>query len=224
MLVKNHYEKQYWSQQQLVCGIDEVGRGACFGPVVVCAAILPSQERSNLLKDSKKLTTVGLNLADQYLRQRAQFAFGLASAAEIDRLNIYHATLLAMRRAVCQLFSICQQLPAAILVDAMPLTLPATTYQAIPIHHFPKGEDYSISIAAASILAKVYRDQLLISYDQSFPAYGLAMHKGYVTAQHQAALAQHGASFLHRQSYLVSAKQQANLGVQRVIRQSTIFC
>ena len=223
MMTKNQYENRYWEQQQLVCGIDEVGRGACFGPVVVSAAILPINERSTLLKDSKTLTPTSLNLADQYLRQRASFAFGLASAAEIDRFNIYQATLLAMRRAVCQLFSICQQLPAALLVDAMPLALTQTAYQALPVYHFPKGEDYSISIAAASILAKVYRDRLLAIYAQSFPNYGLAAHKGYVTKQHQAALAQHGASFLHRQSYLLGAKQQANLGAVHE-RQTTLFC
>lgn len=223
IISKNYYEEFFWAQDKLICGIDEVGRGSFFGPVVVGAVILAKNESNTLLIDSKKLNSVSLTIANNYLLKNSCYAFGMASHYEIEQLNIYHATLLAMQRAVNNLFSICKFKPAAIVVDAMPLVLKNSIYANIPVYHFPKGEDYSSSIAAASIMAKVYRDRLMVAYDQIFPGYLLGAHKGYGTAQHQAKLAASGPLFMHRKKYLTSAKQQANLGVIHV-KQASIFC
>ncbi|HLB94016.1 MAG TPA: ribonuclease HII [Candidatus Babeliales bacterium] len=223
IIVKNYYENLFWNQDQVICGIDEVGRGSLFGPVVAGAVILAKNAPSSLLIDSKKLTHNELIIANNYLLKHSYYALGMASHVEIEQLNIYHATLLAMQRACYNLFSICKLRPAAIVVDAMPLILKSNTYAEIPVYHFPKGEDYSSSIAAASIMAKVYRDQLMVAYDQSFPGYLLGAHKGYGTVQHQAALATKGPLFMHRKKYLSSAKQQANLGVVYA-KQTAIFC
>lgn len=222
IIAKNYYEQLFWDQDQVICGIDEVGRGSLFGPVVAGAVILAKNELSTLLVDSKKLTYNELIVANNYLKKHSCYAFGMASHDEIEQLNIYHATLLAMQRASYNLFSICKLRPAAIVVDAMPLSLKNSAYADIPVYHFPKGEDYSSSIAAASIMAKVYRDQLMVAYDQSLPGYSLGAHKGYGTAQHQAALAANGPLFMHRKKYLSSAKQQANLGVAYA-KQASIF-
>lgn len=220
---KNYYEKLVWSENKLICGIDEVGRGSFFGPVVVGAVVLAKNESSTLLIDSKKLTSEALVTADNYLKKHSYYAFGIASHYEIEQLNIYYATLLAMERAVYNLFSICKFQPAMIVVDAMPLVLNNNTYANIPVYHFSKGEDYSSSIAAASIMAKVYRDNLMVTYGQIFPGYYLNSNKGYGTAQHQVALATSGPLFMHRRRYLTSVKQQANLGVTNV-KQTSIFC
>ncbi len=223
IIAKNYYEELFWSQDKLICGIDEVGRGSLFGPVVAGAVILVKNAPSTLLIDSKKLTSHELMMANNYLVKHSCYAFGIASHDEIEQLNIYHATLLAMQRAAYNLFSICKIRPAAIVVDAMPLILKNSAYADVPVYHFPKGEDFSSSIAAASIMAKVYRDQLMVAYDKSFPGYLLGAHKGYGTAQHQAALAAKGPLFMHRKKYLTSAKQQANLGVIYA-KQASIFC
>jgi len=184
---------------RLIAGIDEAGRGAWAGPVVAAAVILPL-DRLDLLpllkdvNDSKKLTA----------RQREQVALqieslaiaagvGSASAAEIDRLGIVPATRLAMRRAVANL----NPAPEALLIDAVDLT----RHVPLPQHALYYGDAISLSIAAASILAKLSRDRLMARLDAHYPGYGFERHKGYGTSAHRAALARLGASDIHRQSF-----------------------
>ena len=175
-----------------VAGVDEVGRGALFGPVVVAAVILDPGRRIQGLNDSKKLTEGRREELAVLIRERA-LAWKLAARtpAAIEAWNIYQATRLAMTEAVLKLD------PAAdyVLSDAMPLELP------IPCRPLIKGDARSISIAAASILAKVHRDNLLREWDREFPGYGLAQHKGYGTPFHLEQLERQGPTPLHRRSF-----------------------
>lgn len=223
MLGRDQYEKICWQQGQLVCGLDEVGRGCLAGPLVTAAVILQPGEKHAGLRDSKELSATQLQIMATYLRQQAVFAFGITSNYEIDRYNIYQATLLAMRRATFHLFSICQKLPALILVDAMPLSLQASGYNTIPIQSFPKAENYSISVAAASILAKVYRDQLMQNWHHHLPQYNFQQHKGYGTRGHQAALQKHDTSLLHRRSFLTKLRPKIVRQEDQYGCQATIF-
>lgn len=176
----------------LIAGVDEVGRGALFGPVVAAAVILPPKTRLNGLRDSKQLT----------LPQRVRFATEIHSlalaiavaeidAATIDLVNIYQATRLAMMTAISRL----TPAPDHLLIDAMRLDHPC------PQTSIVYGDSLSVSIAAASVIAKVHRDSLMCQLDAQFPQYGLARHKGYGTAEHRAAIIEHGPSPLHRKSF-----------------------
>lgn len=201
-ICKDFYEKRAWAKGQLVCGIDEVGRGCLAGPVVICAAILPVNCRINNLKDSKGLSAEVREGVAAKLASSAWYAFGILDQSEIDNLNIWHATLRGMRRAALNLFSTCPKLPSTIIVDAMPLNLNDTGYRDIEIQHFPFGESLSKSIAAASILAKVKRDDMMRRLEGVMPGYGLSQNKGYGTPKHQEALKHNGQSLLHRQNFL----------------------
>lgn len=187
------YEKQAWSAgATMVAGVDEVGRGSLFGPVVAAAVILDRGYRIRGLRDSKLLLPERRELLAPRIREHAiAWAVAAVDAARIDQINIYHASRLAMREAVMLLH------PAAdhLLIDAVRLDcdLPQR-----PIIH---GDALSASIAAASILAKVERDRILCEWDAVFPEYGLASHKGYSTPQHLAALQEFGPTPLHRQSF-----------------------
>ena len=183
-----------------IAGVDEVGRGALFGPVVAAAVILPPQldPLANAgLKDSKQLTAPQREALNRLIRSTA-LAISIAEidAATIDRVNIYQATRLAMLAAV-------RALPIApdhLLIDAMCLdlsTLPHPCAQTRLLY----GDALSLSIAAASIVAKVHRDRLMRQYDAEHPGYGLAAHKGYATAQHRRALNLRGPTPLHRLSF-----------------------
>lgn len=178
-----------------IAGVDEVGRGALFGPVVAAAVILP--ERTSALarmglKDSKQLTSDEREHLDRRIRQTAvAVAVAEVDAATIDRLNIYQASRLAMRIAV-EFLDIA---PDHLLIDAMLIDHPCAQTRLF------YGDALSLSIAAASVVAKVYRDSLLRQFDAEFPAYGLAAHKGYATPQHRRALAEHGPCALHRRSF-----------------------
>jgi len=176
---KNFLENQAWSQNNLVCGVDEVGRGCLSGPLVTSAVILPKQKDHRLLKDSKTLSQKELLEAYNWITKHCQYSIGLSSNQEIDKLNIWQSTLIAMKRAVITLIVTSSVKPSAILVDAMPLKLQDTAYKQIPVYHFTKGESKSTSIAAASIIAKVYRDRLMRKLDTIFPGYHLKDHKGY---------------------------------------------
>jgi len=178
-----------------IAGVDEVGRGALFGPVVAAAVILPERTAQLArmgLKDSKQLTQEERELLDERIRRCAlAVAVAEVSAEEIDRLNIYQASRLAMRLAV-------EQLPVApdhLLIDAMRIDHPCAQTRLF------YGDALSLSIAAASVIAKVHRDALLRQFDAKFPQYGLAAHKGYATPQHRRALAEHGPCALHRRSF-----------------------
>jgi len=172
-----------------------VGRGALIGPVVAAAVILPADCAalgSDGLTDSKKLTAKRRAALDQKIREVAvAFSIAEVDAATIDRVNIYQATRLAMVRAVDGL----AVAPDHLLIDAM--RLDHRCGQTALIH----GDALSLSIAAASVVAKVYRDGLLERMDAEFPAYGLAAHKGYGTARHLRALREHGPCWLHRRSF-----------------------
>ena len=187
------FEKKAWQTgSRLVAGVDEVGRGSLFGPVVAAAVILDPAYRIRGLRDSKLLLAERREVLAQRIREHAiAWAIAAVDAARIDQINIYHASRLAMREAVLQL----QPGPDYLLVDAVRLDceLPQN-----PIIH---GDALSASIAAASILAKVERDKLVSEWDPVFPVYGLASNKGYSTPHHLAALREHGPSPLHRQSF-----------------------
>ena len=177
----------------LICGVDEVGRGPLVGAVVTAAVILDPARPIAGLTDSKKLTEKRrLELAD-LIRERALcWALGRAEVHEIDQLNILHATMLAMRRAVAAL----NVRPEWVLVDGN-----RTTDFGIAASAVVKGDLLVPEISAASILAKVARDQEMIDLDKRYPQYGFAAHKGYPTAVHLAAIQQHGVLAEHRRSF-----------------------
>jgi len=199
---KNSYEKAAWDEQKVVCGIDEVGRGCLAGPLVTAAAILYPNRKSPLLQDSKLLSKPELIKGYDWIVKNAWFAYGIVDHRTIDAVNIWQATLLAMKKALVHLLATCPTKPSLVLVDAMPLNLADTSYLGIDVHHFPKGESKSCSIAAASIVAKVTRDAIMAKYDPLLPGYQFGQHKGYGTAIHKAALLTYKASIIHRQSFL----------------------
>jgi ribonuclease HII len=177
----------------LIAGIDEVGRGPLAGPVVAAAVILDDLKPIKGLRDSKALGPVTRARLDSEIRAKALcVSVAQASVEEIDRLNILQATLLAMQRAVQGL----RLLPKLALVDGN--RLPALT---VPAEAVVKGDAKVAAIAAASIVAKVHRDELLTQLHDLHPAYGFADHKGYATAEHLAALRVHGACEVHRRSF-----------------------
>lgn len=181
-----------------IAGVDEVGRGALFGPVVAAAVILPEQIELTGLRDSKQLRPAARErLASEIEQCAIAISIAAIDAATIDRVNIYQATRLAMLAAVNDLA------PAAdhLLIDAMRLDHACAQTSII------YGDSLSLSIAAASVVAKVYRDGLMSQFDAEYPQYGLAAHKGYGTARHRAALHEHGPTPLHRQSFAPVAEQ-----------------
>jgi ribonuclease HII len=180
---------------RVIAGVDEVGRGCLFGPVVAAAVILP--------EDLQALSTAGLKDSKQ-IREKdreklATLVHALAiavsiaevDAATIDRINIYQATRQAMAQAVQGLSCA----PDHLLIDAMQLKVPCTQTSIV------YGDALSLSIAAASVVAKVYRDRQMVELDKQYPQYGLAAHKGYGTAKHRRALLEHGPCELHRRSF-----------------------
>ncbi|NDL71296.1 ribonuclease HII [Vreelandella alkaliphila] len=186
-----------------LAGVDEVGRGPLIGSVVASAVILNPSRPIEGLTDSKKLTARKREMLDVQIRDQAlAFAVAEASAAEVDQLNIYHATHLAMRRAIDALA------PAAeyLLVDGNRLPGHALPGQAVV-----KGDARHPAIAAASILAKVARDAQMAELDIRYPEYGFARHKGYPTKEHLAALSAHGPLAEHRRSFAPVQRQLALL-------------
>jgi ribonuclease HII len=176
----------------MIAGVDEVGRGALFGPVVAAAVILPEGLRIRGLRDSKQLLREDRErLAKVVERKAIAIAIEEVDAATIDRVNIYQATRLAMTAAVARL----APAPDHLLIDAMRLDVSCGQTSII------YGDSLSISIAAASVVAKVYRDALLRELDLKYPQYGLASHKGYATPEHRAALLRYGPCELHRRSF-----------------------
>jgi ribonuclease HII len=177
---------------QSIAGVDEVGRGALFGPVFAAAVILSPERPVRGLKDSKQLVKERREVLAERIRERAvAWAVAAADAFEIDRINIYQASRLAMRRAIEKL----NPAPDYLLIDAITVDLPV---EQRPLIH---GDALSQCIAAASILAKVERDACMCAWDQVFPQYGLKNHKGYSTDEHWNALEKHGPTPLHRFSF-----------------------
>jgi ribonuclease HII len=194
------FEKAAWlSGARLVAGVDEVGRGSLFGCVAAAACILNPADRIRGLRDSKLLSAEERQTLAARIRQRAiAWAVAEVDAARIDQINIYQASLLAMKLAVERL----QPRPDFLLVDAAALDFDCPQKKII------HGDALSASIAAASILAKVHRDAILCDWDAVYPQYGLASNKGYSTPSHKRALEEHGPSPLHRQSYAPVAFSQ----------------
>ncbi len=176
-----------------IAGLDEVGRGPLFGPVVAAAVILPRGCSLPGLNDSKKLSEKKRNELDVEIRANAvSWAIAAVDAEAIDRINIRQASLLAMRRAVEQL----ALSPDFLLIDGRDKIDWECQQQAVI-----QGDGISFSIAAASVIAKVYRDRLLVELDREYPGYGLAQHKGYPCPAHLEALGRLGPTPLHRKSY-----------------------
>ncbi|GMU08180.1 ribonuclease HII [Corallococcus caeni] len=189
------FETELWEQGLLkVAGVDEAGMAPLAGPVVAAAAILPRGYKLKGLDDSKKILDPDKReaLAEALKRDVVAWAVGRAEVEEIDQLNIYHAGLLAMRRAVEGL----GLTPDYVLVDAR--TIPQCPS---PQRGIIKGDSLSLSIAAASVLAKTTRDRLMAELDAQYPGYGLAAHKGYPTAQHVQAIQARGVLPIHRRSF-----------------------
>jgi ribonuclease HII len=175
-----------------IAGVDEVGRGALFGPVVAAAVILPPDCRIRGLRDSKQLEPEDRERLAKIVEIRAIcFSIEEVDAETIDRVNIYQASKLAMLRAVQRL----SLAPDHLLIDALRLDHPCAQTSII------YGDSLSLSIAAASVIAKVYRDRRMCEYHQRWPQYGLHSHKGYSTPEHKRALAEHGPTPLHRFSF-----------------------
>jgi ribonuclease HII len=184
---------RWWAGPGLVAGVDEVGRGPLAGPVVAAAVILDEQRPIKGLRDSKQLTALQRQRLDGQIRAGALcLCIGQASVEEIDRLNILQATLLAMQRAVEGL----RLPPTCVLVDGNQLPR-----LRVPSEAVVGGDARVAAIAAASIVAKVFRDALLVQLHERHPRYGFADHKGYATAEHLAALRTHGACVEHRRSF-----------------------
>ncbi len=194
-------EQSYFANGvELICGVDEAGRGPLAGPVCAAAVILPPNLEIPGLNDSKKLTDKRRRELMPIIQEKA-IAYGIAFATheEIDRINILQATYLAMERALSQL-SVTPQLA---LIDGNR----AKDFD-IPVQTVIKGDSLSASIAAASILAKVTRDDYMLQMAEQYPQYGFAIHKGYGTKAHYAALTEHGACPIHRITFLKKFYEQ----------------
>lgn len=195
----NKFDIEAWQKDKVICGIDEVGRGSLVGPVVTSAVIIKPYCEHKLLQDSKTLSKEELSIAYQWLIQNSIFSTSIINHRVIDKINIYQATLKAMKRTLMQLLTICQQKPSYVLVDAMPLNIKDDEIEVI---YFSSGERLSKSIAAASIIAKVTRDAIMDRYSQLFTEYQLHKNKGYGTPEHQNILTSTGISIIHRKSFL----------------------
>ena len=187
------YENKY-SKLTYICGIDEAGRGPLAGPVVAAACILPKDVTILFLNDSKKLSEKRReNLFDEIIAKAVSYGIGIVSEKDIDELNILQATYKAMRIAVSQL----SVTPDILLNDAV--RIPELDLRQVPI---VKGDAKSVSIAAASVLAKVTRDRMMLEYDAQYPGYGFARHKGYGTAEHINAIKTIGPCEIHRRTFI----------------------
>jgi len=197
---RRHIEKMFRHERQaraegynLIAGVDEVGRGPLAGPVVAAAVILPPDLEPVGINDSKSLTDARRREALAMIAASgADIGLGVVSVEEIDRVNIYKANLLAMRLAVEDLV----RKPDFVLVDGRP-----APGLGVPQRAIVKGDRLSMSIAAASIVAKVVRDQMMLEFDKKYPQYMFAKHKGYGTAEHMALIKENGVCPIHRRSF-----------------------
>ena len=188
------YEYKYWEQYDNIGGIDEVGRGPLAGPVVTACVILPKDCDILYINDSKKLTAAKREeLYEEIMEKAISVSIGAASEERIDDINILQATYEAMRQAIEE----CKVEPQLLLNDAV--TIPQVKIPQVPII---KGDAKSISIGAASIIAKVTRDRMMVEYDSIFPEYHFANNKGYGSAEHIEALKKYGPCPIHRRSFI----------------------
>ncbi len=187
------YENQYLDYE-FICGIDEVGRGPFAGPVIACAVVLPKDCDILYINDSKQLSQkMREELNDEIISKAVAYAIGSVPPDKIDEMNILQATYEAMRKAINNL----SVKPDILLNDAV--TIPGVDIKQVPII---KGDTKSISIAAASIVAKVTRDRMMIAYDKIFPGYDFASNKGYGSARHIEAIKKLGLTPIHRKSFV----------------------
>ena len=178
----------------VICGVDEAGRGPLAGPVCAAAVILPKGLEIPGLTDSKKLTDKKRRELFPIIKEQAvAYGIGLATHEEIDEINILQATYLAMERALSQL---------AVKPDIAMIDGNRAKDFGLPVHTVVKGDSLSANIAAASVLAKVFRDDLMLELAEQYPEYGFEVHKGYGTKAHYEAIRQHGASEIHRRTFL----------------------
>jgi len=178
-----------------IAGIDEVGRGPLAGPVVAAAVILPPDYKNREIKDSKQLTAKKRDSLSEIIRQEAlSIGLGLVEASVIDEVNIFQATLVAMKEATLNL----SLTPDYLLIDG-----PHRIFVSIPQETIVKGDTRSVSVASASIIAKVTRDRIMEIYDRQFPQYNFFKNKGYATEEHREAIKKHGHCKIHRRSFVV---------------------
>lgn len=188
-----HLERVLWkSGIARIAGVDEAGVGPLAGPVVAAAVVFPPHCEIEGIDDSKRLDESDRERIAPLIRERAKVGIGIAEVGEIDELNVYHAALAAMRRAVESLPSP----PEHLLVDARQIP-----ELEVPQNRLDRGDGLAYSIAAASIVAKTERDAMMLELHERYPEYGFASHKGYGTAEHQEAIRHHGVSPAHRRSF-----------------------
>jgi ribonuclease HII len=191
-----------------VAGADEAGRGACAGPLVVAAVVLPTGARGQVpeLADSKLLTPLARErVYAQVVRRAAAWSAVVIPPQEIDRIGLHVANITGMRRALAQL----SVTPSYVLTDGFPV--PGLDVPGLAVW---KGDRVAACIAAASVIAKVTRDRLMVAMHDDFPRYGFAAHKGYVTPEHQEALAEHGPCAQHRRSFINVIRADAGVSVR----------
>jgi ribonuclease HII len=189
------YENELYDKGlKYIGGVDEVGRGPLIGPVVTACVVLPKDFKLEGLTDSKKLSEKKRNLFYEYIKEHAVcYAIGMCTPEEIDEMNIYEASRQAMIRAIKEVE---KKIPLEhVLIDAMPISIDIETTSII------KGDAKSISIAAASVMAKVTRDKMMYDLDKLYPEYGFASHKGYPTKKHLEAIHKYGLIEGYRKSY-----------------------
>ena len=226
MLNKLQYQKKYfenkaWFNNMYTCGIDEVGRGCLAGPLVVGAVILPLNCNYELLKDSKILTEKDRNKASNWIIKNCYYTTVTINNKQIDKINIPKATLIATKKAFIEILYLIpfkNENIQYLLIDAMPLKIDSCyKHKKLEIKHFPKGETISPSIAAASIIAKVARDNLMKKMHNYFPHYYFWQNKGYGTQKHIEVIKKQK-SIIHRQSFLNFLK-----GEKKNAKQTSIF-
>ena len=199
----NEYEIKAWKNQKLVLGIDEAGRGPMAGPCVVCGVVFPIGYENELINDSKQLSqTKRESLVEIIKRDALAYEIKIVSVEAIDELNIYQATKLAMMNIAHKMQ------PDLVLTDAMPFELEDKEVISIV-----KGDQLSISIAAASILAKTKRDEIMFEFDALYPEYGFKDHKGYGTKKHKEAILKYGRTPIHRKSFRFKDEGQISLDI-----------
>ncbi|SES72460.1 RNase HII [Pseudobutyrivibrio sp. C4] len=188
------FENQYWPEFDYIGGIDEVGRGPLAGPVVTACVVLPKDCSILYINDSKKLSASKRDeLYEIIMKEAVSVGIGVCSEQRIDEINILQATYEAMRQAISE----CSVEPQVLLNDAV--TIPEVKIKQVPII---KGDAKSISIGAASIIAKVTRDRMMVEYDSIYPEYHFASNKGYGSAEHIEAIKKYGPCPIHRRSFI----------------------
>ena len=200
--------KSFYTTDKIEAGCDEAGRGCLAGPVVASAVILPKNFKNKLLTDSKKLSErQRFLLRPIILKQAIAWGLGIVSNEEIDEINILNASFLAMHRAITEL----SVKPNLLLIDGNRFN----PYENLEYHCIIKGDSKYLSIAAASILAKTYRDEIMTAIDKDFPIYQWYKNKGYPTKKHREAIIKHGYTEHHRQSFkLIPSQLKLNLNYQ----------